>query len=85
MIIEVTQEDIDKGKRHDCEECAVALAVKRTPLAEQFVGIGPQHLVLREATPKSILPLPEEIIEFIAAFDRGEAVQPVTFDIPVPA
>lgn len=84
MLIEVTQQDIDKGKRDSPCRCPVALAVQRTtglpngdirveqdgPFDPCHVKIGGhKHAMSREAD------------QFIMRFDAGQPVEPLTITV----
>ena len=44
-LIEVTQDDIDNGKPHDCDSCAIALALRREYKTDRVdVGIDDYSL-----------------------------------------
>lgn len=80
ITVNVTQEDIDKGKRGSCADCPIALAairalgtdeVRVTSDAIYWMGLS----VLRHA------PIPEAGWMFIGGFDGGEKVHPFSFEI----
>lgn len=75
MTITVTQEDIDKGKRQDCEHCAVALAVNRS------FSIHNAHVGGWIITDWKTWNSPECVRKFIEAIDRSRPVQPFTFEL----
>jgi hypothetical protein len=82
--LEVTQQDIDRGKRGECDKCAVALALSRQlPQYEPSVG-NLSGITLYDK--ESRLPIYEcdntkKIQEFISKFDAGEPVKPDTFSL----
>ena len=69
--VEVTQEDIEKGKKRDSSCCPVALACKRVvnlTWSEVFQRVGYNY---------------DRIISrWIGKFDRGEKVEPFSFELP---
>ena len=71
--IEVTQEDIDRGRIADSRNCAIAVVLKDEEAYEISVAglivIGKDGY---KATP--------ELRRWIAAFDRGKAVKPITIE-----
>lgn len=76
MKIEVTQQDIDSGKKSDTSCCPVALAMARAvePLRVSVITKwasidGRYHS------------LPPEVTTFIKRFDIGGAVDPFTFEL----
>lgn len=76
MLIDVTQEDIDKGKPGMCN-CPVARAVKRTTKRRSGVMVYPYNIHIGEDVYES----PIEIIRFIQAYDYNGFVEPQTFDL----
>ena len=79
MKIEVRQEHIEKGKRNICNEydCPVALAVMERGFTHFYVS---DELEASELKGPHILP--SKVHDFIASFDRGEPVGPISFVIP---
>ena len=91
MKVEVTAEDIAKGKPLDPYICPVGLAVARAlgvDLAAHFASglwnnVG--YAVFRRTITLghcSDWPAPSKVGVFISAYENGEAVEPFTFDIP---
>lgn len=80
MRIEVTQEDIDRGKRGNSCECPVARAVKRA-IGDGGVFVQHEHI----STRTHYFRAPREVRNFITAFDYpipGFTILPFAFDIP---
>lgn len=77
--VNVTQEDIDKGKKGSCSQCPVALAGIRS-VGKSFY-VGPTMFAFRF---NWIAELPKCVVDFIERFDSGQPVQPFTFDIEIP-
>lgn len=82
MKVNVTAEHIKSGKPMSSDCCPVALAIN------EIIGHSP--VVLVGHTNISIWPLgkaeryyktPEEVAHFISAFDKGEAVEPFSFEL----
>ena len=71
--VEVTQEDIDKGIPSDCNNCAVALALKRKYKTDNvFVSI-PYDYVLLTVNGEDLnirYNYENDILNFIDAFDK---------------
>lgn len=83
MRIEVTQEDINNGRRKSCNACPVALAVKRATQARE-VSIHEQvgyFAASSFVTHMDVFDLPSEAIEFIDNFDYGNSVRPFAFEV----
>lgn len=77
MTIEVTQEDIDRGRRGSCFECPVARAASRAVGAEVSTDRYLFYL------PTAKIKTPTEVAKFIHAFDGGEPVAPFSFELPL--
>jgi hypothetical protein len=75
MKIHVTQEDIEQGKRFECDHCPVALAIKRTTGMSVSVHSDKISLASGQFTT------PVEVVAFIDMFDGRLAVQPFEFEI----
>lgn len=72
IIVDVTKEDIEKGKPRTFSECAVALAVKRL-FPDCFVAVGPNVLI--SAFPGVVsarYEIAEDLRLFINLFDKDE-------------
>lgn len=85
--IEVTQEDIDNGKRGQWEHCPVALAAIRClsnshPI--QYLSVTQKYLYLF-GLDDAANQLPDSATDFIKRFDGCEDVEPFAFDIDLPA
>ena len=72
--IEITQEDIDRGRIADTRSCAIAVVLKDGQAYEISVAglivIGKDRY---KATP--------ELRRWISAFDSGKAVMPITIEL----
>lgn len=75
MIVEVTQEDIDKGVPYGVASCPVALALQRTIGAR--VAVDPTAWSLFHGMKD--YPLPGDASVFIRDFDSGKPVAPFRF------
>lgn len=78
MVINVTGRHIAGGKRSDCNYCPIALAFKEAGLNIQvgsyFIHRSPDDL-------ENASELPNAVCDFIRKFDRGQPVQPFSFEI----
>ena len=83
MRIEVTLEDINKGKRDNCRKCPVALAVQRVMPPGYKADIDQDYIsYLDKAGIYHILcNAPAKVTTFIKRFDAGKPVKPFTFTI----
>ena len=71
--VEVTQEDIDKGIPEDCNNCAVALALKRKYKTDNvFVSIPDDYVLLTVNGEELNVRSNHEnnILDFIDVFDK---------------
>lgn len=75
ITIEVTQEHIDKGNALHAHSCPISLALTAAGVAH--LAVGPTTIVC----PEYNIDLPEPLARFIRAFDRGEKVWPITFEL----
>lgn len=83
LEIAVTQEDIAVGTPDSSLSCPVARAIKRATRAG-LVSVDVDEIVIRfrpDGGPPIYLNTPDEIIEFIDAFDSGEEVEPFGFNL----
>jgi hypothetical protein len=81
LKVQVTQEHINAGEKHDCQLCPLALA-----LGEVFgtnisvTGYEFRFVRLGDGPPKYFL-LPKPCSRFMSLFDLGESVSPFEFDL----
>ena len=71
--VEVTQEDIDKGVPEDCNNCAVALALKRKYKTDNVLVSIPDDYVLLTVNGEELnirSNHEEDILYFINVFDK---------------
>ena len=71
--VEVTQEDIDKGIPEDCNNCAVALALKRKYKTDNVLVSIPDDYVLLTVNGEELnirSNHEEDILYFINVFDK---------------
>lgn len=80
ITVEVTQDDIDHGRRMECKHCPVAIAVCRIPGCENY-QVGTRYV--RRSCGIGIL-MPPEAISFIRDFDCQQPVKPLTFELEIP-
>ncbi len=78
--ITVTQSDIFRGAKSECETCPIALAVRRV-MPKANVQVTPHSIVFGYKLHSQIH-LPEKARNFIRKFDAGDKMEePFTFDI----
>jgi hypothetical protein len=84
VLVEVTQEDIDKGKRGDPWCCPAARALERAT-GKKWSVVGPlcSRVDDRKQAIGKRITLPQEVFDFVRAFDGGEPVSPFSFELEV--
>ena len=84
MKINITQEDLDLGKRYHCKMCPVALALQRAGIEVSSVGkyVFSYYVTnTAESIRLKTVGLPPTVTSFIAKFDKGERTEPFEFEI----
>ena len=81
MKIEVTQEDIQKGKKGNSCACPVWHAGNRAGLIDFEVWNRSVVFVHNGQDARCLLP--ESVQTFIKKFDCGQPVEPISFDLEV--
>jgi hypothetical protein len=83
MRITVTIEDIEAGRRYDPVRCPVARALRRSGMA--YFTVMESAVRLRdEEHYGGLLVLPGTVQDWIRGFDRGEPVEPISFELELP-
>ena len=82
VTVEVTQEDIDKGKAYDCLKCPIALALQRAT-GGLSVWVNPGTWRIRDYSMRWCKFSSEEAA-FIEDFDEGRLVEPFHFTVELP-
>lgn len=73
MKIEITQQDIDNGRKDHVASCAIALALKRNfayVSVSGWICIGKNYYLGQD-----------EVLHWIADFDSGKPVKPITIEL----
>ena len=88
--IEVTQDCIDIGRRGNCVNCPVALAIRpHINLTEYYIKVSYTEMGIYDYNNYYVaaarLPLPTEAKQFIADYDANLIVKPFSFDIEIPS
>lgn len=81
MIINVTQEHIDKGIATQPCLCAISLAIREQARLKDAAVVAD---VWRPNLDYIYYPLPVVARDFAYAFDRGEKVSPFSFELEIP-
>ena len=76
MIINVTQENIDKGTSTCVWACPIALALRKIAKDEEGVSVYDTHCYIDDVNYN----LPPEATSFIQNFDEGINVNPFSFE-----
>lgn len=79
MIIQVTQDHINRGWRFASASCPIALAMLDAGLTGASAGVSN----LFWGYPRKMVTLPTEVKAWILAFDRKQHVEPFEFDLDV--
>jgi len=82
VLIEVTQEDIEKGQRGMFLFCPISLAMQRLGIEDPMVMGSVIHV--GESEGEGFIPTPAEAKTFVEEFDRGATVEPFSFEIDLP-
>jgi len=80
VTYKVTQRIIDEGQRGRCGSCPVALALLASGLIDVSAG-GIYAVATGSCGHRMRAQLPVEVSAFMADFDRGLAVQPLSFTL----
>ncbi len=71
MIVEVTQEDIDKGKRWSFHDDPINLALQRV-FPNSKIIVEKTHITIRN---------PISVVNFVERLDQQEHVDPFSFEL----
>jgi hypothetical protein len=81
--IRVTLDDIALGLPSNCSKCPVAIAATKAGVERAQINTGllfgyvsGRHFIAR---------LPERVDRWVGSFDAGYHVDPITFDVEMPA
>lgn len=85
MVINVTQDHIDKGIPFNVCACPVALAIKPHVKPRHYVAVKSYVIGLWHTNHTLVesWDLPQAVQDFIDAFDCGKSVQPFSFELPI--
>lgn len=79
ITFEVTQDDIDHGRRRDCKDCPIARSAAREFPGYHVLVDSELGLENRESRNYYCASLPGEARAFIVDFDQGWPVNPFSF------
>jgi len=80
MKIEVTEQDIENGRRGDPKCCAIGRALDRAGVVH-FGVMGPAVLIANESRLSTARLLPASVQRWILDFDAGKPVEPFSFEL----
>ena len=82
MRIHVTQDNIDHGLRGSSTQDPVALALRDAGFIRPLVGLGQIRVDGCDGGfMRQYAPTPYAVVDFIALFDQGERVSPMSFEV----
>jgi len=85
LHVGVTEQDINWGSPNNCETCPVARAIERAVGDPSIrVSVGLHTIRLRKwfhTTHSALLPGSHPVAVFVQKFDKGEPVEPFSFDV----
>ncbi len=80
MKVTVTTEDIVKGRPGDPDCCPMGAALSRAGLLHE--GVTGYAVMVRQGEGHvDLLILPERVREWVLGYDRGEPMQPISFEL----
>ena len=82
--INVNNSHIARGIRHDQSMCPIGLAIEEQIPNLNLVEVGDREISLwAKGYPSRFenYPMPFEARDFVSAFDNGQLVQPLTFEL----
>lgn len=84
--IEVTRAHIRHGKRGECRNCPIALAVDSHLNRDHYCEVHHDLSILNKhyLFSRVSMPLPASALNFAMDFDYGRPVEPFSFDIDIP-
>jgi len=85
MLVQVTQDHIQRGKRGSTSGCPIALAL--CDMGHECVHTTYTYSSMQKSSidvNRRYYKMPRIASEFVCAFDRGDPVQPMKFILDVP-
>lgn len=87
MLVTVTQQDIDKGRKGSPTECPIALALQRSTgnvWAVSTIDAVPTSTPIMARIANATVALPASARSFVGAFDCGLNAEPFSFHLEMP-
>lgn len=83
-LIQVTSHHINEGKFRSPYSCPIAKALEEKQIL--FHGVTQEGIDLCSTLEDDKrIPLPDNAVEFIHAYDEGQAVKPFEFEVEIPS
>ena len=82
---EVTQDHIDRGHPVEAASCPVALAIRERYPSVMVDGTEAGYGAYYGYSDERWVTLPEDVRWFVREFDSGKPVEPISFEIEIPA
>ncbi len=79
MLVTVKHEDITNGIPRSCNDCPIALALRRL-FPEAAVHVAYHRIAIDDGRTVT----PDIVRKFVKDFDRGRPVEPFEFPLPEP-
>ena len=87
VVVDVTQEHIDKGEANSPCDCPIALALRDagivSPSVYDKIGLGTTNADLTSAMADDWIECPSIVSKFVSDFDEYRYVEPFTFQLEV--
>ena len=77
----ITQDDIDRGIKCMCTTCPLALSINRHLNPLRFIAVGLRRVSIYVGVRSVYIPLPRKMTSWVARFDSGKPVRPITWSI----
>lgn len=85
MLVNITQQHIDKGKTGNSTECPTALAVQEKIGFKVRVHVGLTFIFFVFDDQYTYdAPQPQELLQWVRRYDLREKVEPLQFEIAIP-
>ena len=83
IIVNVTEKDIEQGRKRNCRHCPIALAIRRKFPGDSTVVRVDRKIAFIWPTGGSYFAtdLPRAARDFVVDFDSGRVVSPFTFNL----
>jgi len=83
LSVEVTLDDIAKGERNGWCSCPIVLAFRRANPKADGVLVDGADVAWLVGNHEFAYKLPDDIANWLEAFDLGKDVEPTSFEVPL--